>query len=276
MGISLLNNAAAMSSQRHLSISQRNLNSSLGKLASGLRIVRSADDAAGLAISESLRAQIRSLSMARRNASDGISMAQTAEGALNEVHGLLMRMRELSVQSANGTMDSSQRGMIHDEFQALRTEIDRIAEVTEFNGMQLLAASATTDLQVGADNGAEHRITAQLLDAHASSLASGFGTVDIGTISGARSAMDQLDTAINRVSSIRSSFGVLQNRLEVTIDRLHSAEENIGAAESRIRDADIAAESSSMSRHQILMQSGVAMLGQANQIPSIAMSLIGG
>lgn len=274
--ISLLSNAASTQTQRHMAISQRHLNTNLGRLASGLRIVRSADDAAGLAISESLRAQIRSLSMARRNASDGISLSQTAEGALNEVHGLLMRMRELSVQAANGTTDTEQRGMINDEFSSLRDEIDRIAEVTDFNGRQLLNASTTIDLQVGISNGSEHQITVQLLDAHSSALATGFDTASVSDISGARSAMSILDDAINSVSNIRSEFGVLQNRLEVTIDRLHSAEENLGAAESRIRDADIADETSSMSKNQILLQAGVAMLGQANQLPSIAMSLIGG
>mgnify|MGYP001553297754 CR=1 FL=1 len=276
MAISLLTNAAATATQRHMTKSQRSLETNLGRLASGLRIVRASDDAAGLAISESLRAQIRSLSMARRNSADGISLAQTAEGALNEVHGLLMRMRELSVQAANGTMDTTQRGMIDDEFTSLRSEIDRIAEVTDFNGMQLLSTSASLDLQVGSNNGSDHRITVQLLDVHASQIATGFETASLGSITGARMAMDTLDTAINTVSNYRSTFGVLQNRLEVTMDRLHSAEENMGAAESRIRDADVATETSSMSRNQILMQSGVAMLGQANQMPSMAMSLIGG
>ena len=276
MAISLLSNAASTASQRHLSRSQRSLNTSLGRLASGMRIVRASDDAAGLAISESLRSQVRSLGMARRNASDGISLAQTAEGALNETHGLLMRMRELSVQAANGTMDDTQRGMIHDEFDSLREEIDRIATVTEFNGTVLLNASTTLDLQVGRDNGADHRLTVQLLDAKASALATNLDIATLSTQAGAQSAMDLLDTAINTVSEIRSSFGVVQNRLEVTIDRLHSAEENLGAAESRIRDADIAAETSALSRNQILMQAGVSMLAQANQLPGIAMSLIGG
>ena len=275
MAISILNNDAATAAQRHMAKSQRSLASNLNHLASGLRIVRSSDDAAGLAISENLRSNIRSLAMARRNSADGISMAQTAEGALNEVHGLLMRMRELSVQAANGTMDTTQRGMINDEFTSLRSEIDRISQVTEFNGISVLQ-SGSTDLQVGVDSGSDHRIAVTFYAADAESLASGLGSASVGTVSGARDAMDLLDDAINQVSSVRSSFGVLQNRLEVTMDRLHSAGENLSAAESRIRDADIANETSSMSRNQILMQSGVAMLGQANQMPSIAMSLIGG
>ncbi len=274
MAISVLSNTASTAAQRHLTRSQRSLNTSLGRLASGLRIVRSSDDAAGLAISESLRSQVRSLGMARRNAADGISMSQAAEGALNETHGLLMRMRELSVQAANGTMDSAQRGMIDDEFTSLRSEIDRIAAVTEFNGMSLLA-SGTADLQVGTESGSDHQITVTLQAATASDLSTDLGTATLATVSGARSAMDAIDTAINEVSSIRSDFGVIQNRLEVTMDRLHTAEENLGAAESRIRDADIASETSAMTRGQILMQAGVSMLAQSNQLPSIAMSLIG-
>jgi flagellin len=236
--------------------------------------VRSSDDAAGLAISESLRSQVRSLGVARRNSADGISMAQTAEGALNETHGLLMRMRELSVQAANGTMDSAQRSMINDEFTSLRSEIDRISAVTEFNGTSLLT-SGSVDLQVGTESGSDHQITVNLQNANAASLASGLDSAALTTVSGARAAMDLVDTAINEVSSIRSDFGVLQNRLEVTMDRLHTAEENLGSAESRIRDADIASETSSMTRGQILMQAGVSMLAQSNQLPSIAMSLIG-
>ena len=182
-------------------------------------------------------------------------------------------MRELSVQAANGTMDSAQRGMINDEFTSLRSEIDRISQVTEFNGTNLLQ-SGSVDLQVGIDSGSDHRISVSLHTADAESLASGLGSASLTTTSGARDAMDVLDNAINKVSEFRSNFGVLQNRLEVTMDRLHSAEENLGAAESRIRDADIASETSAMTRNQILMQAGVSMLAQSNQMPSIAMSLI--
>jgi len=274
MSISILSNSASVASQRHLAKSQRGLDKSLSKLASGLRIVRASDDAAGLAISESLRSQVRSLGAARRNAADGISMAQTAEGALNETHGMLMRMRELAVQAANGTMDTAQRGMINDEFTSLRSEIDRIAEVTEFNGTSLLQ-SGSVDLQVGIDSGSDHRISVSLHTADSGGLASGLSSASLSTTSGARDAMDVIDNAINQVSEFRSNFGVLQNRLEVTMDRLHSAEENLGAAESRIRDADIASETSAMTRNQILMQAGVSMLGQSNQMPNIAMSLIG-
>ena len=278
--ITLLSNTAATQTQRHMSISQRNLNKSLGRLASGMRITRASDDAAGLAISENLKSQIRSLAVARRNASDGISMAQTAEGALNETHGLLMRMRELSVQAANGTLGSSQREMLNDEFGALRKEIDRIAEVTEFNGINLLNEASTKVLQVGIHDGNNHQINISTFSAKSSSLAgagaAGLSQAVVSTQAGAQSALAVIDNAIDKVSEIRANFGVAQNRLEVTIDRLHSAEENLGAANSRIRDADIAHETSTMSRNQILVQAGAAMLGQANQLPSIAMSLIGG
>jgi flagellin len=276
--ITLLSNAASTQTQRHMSISQRNLNKSLGRLASGLRIVRAADDAAGLAISENLRAQVRSLSVARRNASDGISMAQTAEGALNETHGLLTRMRELAVQSANGTLGTEQRAMIAQEFGALRDEIDRIANVTEFNGISLLNSVSQKQLQVGINNSPDDRLTVSTSNMRVSSLVTGgaLSTASVSAQATARVALSTIDDAINKVSQVRATFGIVQNRLEVTLDRLHSAEENLGAANSRIRDADIASETSSMTRNQILVQAGVSMLGQANQLPGIAMSLIGG
>ena len=276
MALSVVTNTSAITSQRYLARNQRALDRSLARLSSGLRIVRASDDAAGLAISESLRAQTRSLAMARRNAHDGISMAQTAEGALNETHTMLMRMRELSIQAANGTMDTTQRGMINDEFVALREEIERIADVTEFNGMDLLAASDTVELQVGIYAASENQITVTMESAHVADLAAGLETASVGTAAGALASLDLLDTAITNVAEIRGNFGVIQNRLEVTIDRLHSAEENLTAAESRIRDADIAQETTSMTRGQILLQAGVAMLAQANQIPAVAMALIAG
>ena len=276
MALSVVTNTSAITSQRYLARNQRALDRSLARLSSGLRIVRASDDAAGLAISESLRAQTRSLAMARRNAHDGISMAQTAEGALNETHTMLMRMRELSIQAANGTMDTTQRGMINDEFVALREEIERIADVTEFNGMALLDTAGSVDLQVGIYAASENQITVTMESAHTVDLAAGLETASVGTAAGALASLDLLDTAITNVAEIRGNFGVIQNRLEVTIDRLHSAEENLTAAESRIRDADIAQETTSMTRGQILLQAGVAMLAQANQIPAVAMALIAG
>jgi len=271
-----MTNPSAIAAQRHLQYTQRGLDKALGHLASGLRIVRSSDDAAGLAISESLRSQIRSLGMARRNAHDGISMAQTAEGALNEVHGMLTRMRELAIQSANGTLGTAERTILNDEFSALREEIDRIADVTEFNGFLLLDATATVDLQVGIYAASENQIEVALQSAHSADLAAGGGLASaaIDLQANALLALDVLDEAIGNVSSIRGAFGVTQNRLEVTIDRLHTAEENMTAAESRIRDADIAAETTLLTRGQILMQAGVAMLAQANQIPMMGLSLL--
>lgn len=274
MAISIVTNTPAVTTQRYLALNQRHLDRSLSRLSSGLRIVRASDDAAGLAISESMRAQIRSLVVARRNAADGISLAQTAEGALNETHSMLIRMRELAIQAANGTMSTIQRGMLNDEFAALRVEIDRVSEVTDFNGLELLSSSTTLDLQVGIHAASENQIEVQLHDASASNLAVGLDVADITTQVGARNSLDVLDEAIGNVANIRGAFGVVQNRLEVTMDRLHTAEENLTASESRIRDADIAAETSSMTRHQILLQAGVSMLAQANQLPALAMSLI--
>jgi flagellin len=261
---------------------ERALNTSLGRLASGLRIVRASDDAAGLAVSETLRAQTRSLAVARRNAADGISLAQTAEAALNEQHGILMRMRELAVQAANGTVSSDQRSMLNGEFEALTAEFGRIAATTEFNGVQLLNQSgAEIDLQVGITNAATDRITISLFTTTSGAVEGGtdvdIGALSIDTSANALAALatTALDQAIENVSTTRGSFGVAQNRLQITIDRLHNAQENLMAAESRIRDADIALETSSMTRNQILMQAGASMLAQANQLPALAMSLIG-
>jgi len=274
MALTVMNNPSSVSAQRFLSYTQRGLEKAIGHLASGLRIVRASDDAAGLAISEGLRSQIRSLAMCRRNAADGISMAQTAEGALNEVHGALTRMRELAIQSANGTLGTGERTLLQNEFAALRSEINRIADVTEFNGFLLLDAAGSIALQVGTYDGVDHRLTVILEDTHAVGLAAGLPAATIATQAGARSALTVLDTAIDSVSGTRGAFGVLQNRLEMTIDRLATAEENTVAAESRIRDADIAQETSLLTRAQILTQSGVAMLAQANQIPMMGLSLI--
>jgi len=188
MAISIVTNTPAVTTQRHLALNQRHLDRSLARLSSGLRIVRASDDAAGLAISETMRAQIRSLVMARRNAADGISLAQTAEGALNETHSMLIRLRELAIQSANGTMSTIQRGMLHDEFAALREEIDRVADVTDFNGLQLLSSSTTLDLQVGIEAASENQIEVQLFNAHASAIAARLDTIHINTASASRAA----------------------------------------------------------------------------------------
>jgi len=276
--MTLQTNVASLTAQRNLARSEKGLNTSMGRLSSGLRINQASDDAAGLAVSEKLRASVRGLAQAQRNANDGISLLQTAEGALNEVSDMLIRMRELSVQAANGTLGNSERISLHDEFGQLRHEINRIADVTEFAGTKLLDGSQSTGVtfQVGAGNTANDRITISMAAAHVSSLQSALGQSDtISTITGARASMSHIDTAINTVSRRRGTIGAKQNRLYTTINNLSSSHENLSAANSRIRDADVASESASFARGQILMQAGVAVLAQANQLPSMALSLIG-
>jgi len=214
--------------------------------------------------------------MARRNAQDGISLVQTAEGALNETNNMLVRMRELAIQSANGTLGSGERTLIHNEFAALRSEVDRLAAVTDFNGISLLSGSTTTvALQVGIYSGSNYAITVTLQTATSGALAAGLDTASVGTQTSALAALSLLDTAIDQASARRGGLGAIQNRLTVAIDTLGISEENLTAAEARVRDVDVAAETSAMTRGQILMQAGVSVLAQANQLPSIAMSLIG-
>lgn len=278
MGFSIVTNTASLNAQRNLGRTQQALSANLGRLSSGLRINAAADDAAGLAISERLRAQIRGLQQAERNAMDGVSLIQTAEGAMNEISGILTRMSELSVQAANGTLSATDRSFLQDEFAALRSEIDRIAEVTEFNGRSLLDGSSTqVTFQVGIDDSVNDRISVTLTDVHASQLGSttAVSALNISTVTGARQAMTTLDEAINDISSGRATLGAAQNRLQVTIANLGSARENAAAANSRIRDVDVAEETASMTRNSILMQAGISVLAQANQMPALALSLLG-
>ena len=279
MALTILTNTGSLNAQRNLARTQRSLNGNLSRLSSGLRINTAADDSAGLAISENFRAQIRGLAQAERNSMDGVSMIQTAEGAMNEVSGILTRMRELSVQSANGTLGTQERNFLQDEFSTLRSEIDRIAEVTEFNGISLLDGSASTaTFQVGIDNSTNDQISVDLLNVSSSTLgASGTQIEDlsISTVSGSQNALSILDEAINDVSAGRADLGAAQNRLNVTITNLASARENISAANSRIRDVDVASETAALTRNSILMQAGVSVLAQANQSPQLALSLLG-
>ncbi len=279
--ISLRTNISSLNAQRNLSRSQRGLQTSLSKLSSGLRVRSAADDAAGLAISEKMKAQIRSLKQAERNANDGISLIQTADGALNEIHGIMDRLRELAVQSANGIYTDDDRAFINDEFGELISEIDRIVSVTEFNGHKLLDGSQVTglDLQVGINNSTNDRITVSVGTMYSTALGNGntsLASATVSNMSGARNALSIIDGAINSISAQRSKLGAVQNRLVVTINNLSSYRENLTAANSRIRDVDVASETSEMTRMQILQQAGVAVLAQANQMPSVAMNLIGG
>lgn len=280
--ISVQTNVASINAQRNLHGTKLTLDRAMGRLSSGFRINRAGDDAAGLAISENLKAQIRSLHQAERNSNDGISLIQTAEGAMNEVSQILIRQRELSMQSATDTLSDTERGFLQQEFLQLGLEIDRIAQVTEFNGRALLDGTAIgLDFQVGIKNTAADRITANIDAMNTATLGTSGGgpamsTLDISTKAGAQAALDVIDVSISDVSSERADLGALQNRLQVTITNLQSARENISAANSRIRDTDVAEETATMTRANILMQAGVTVLGQANQTPSIALSLLGG
>ncbi|MCP4679844.1 MAG: flagellin FliC [Deltaproteobacteria bacterium] len=279
MGLVINTNVGAINAQRNLGRTQSSLSTSMARLSSGMRITAAKDDAAGLAISEKLRGQIRGLAQAERNANDGISMVQTAEGALNEVGGALIRMRELAVQASTGTLGDTERDYLEDEFLALVSEIDRIAAVTEFNGTQLLDGTASTGVsfQVGLDNVVADTITASIGNTYASQLGT-TGAIDdqhISTAALAKTSLAVIDAAIGDISNVRGDLGAVQNRLSITVNNLATQRENLSAANSRIRDVDVATETVSMTRSQILMQAGVAVLAQANQMPAMALSLIG-
>ncbi|MBN2341426.1 MAG: flagellin FliC [Deltaproteobacteria bacterium] len=275
MGMVINTNTMSINAQRNLSKTSSSLSTSMARLSSGQRITAAKDDAAGLAISEKMKAQIRGLAQAERNANDGISLVQTAEGAMDEISGMLIRMRELAVQSANGTTDSDQKGFLNNEFGELASEISRIANSTEFNGTNLTDGSTTSvTLQVGIKNDTDSKISVSLMDVTASGLSVDTGTETIDTATNALSAIDALDTAITDLSEQRGVLGAAQNRLDSTVRNLATTRENLSASNSRIRDVDVAEESVSMTRSQILMQAGTAVLAQANGVPSMALSLI--
>lgn len=273
MGLRVNTNVASLNAQRNLSNTTQSLNRSLERLSSGLRITRASDDAAGLAISESFRAEIRSLGQAQRNANDGVSLLQIAEGALNETSNNLIRLRELAIQSANGTLGAAERGTLNAEFQDLIEEIDRVAAVTEFNGTNLLASTgASITFQVGANSTSNDTITLSGVDATSSSI--GLSGLTISSQSAAAATLTGLDAAISEIAELRGSFGTAQNRLESTIRSLAVAIENTSAAESRIRDVDVASETAILTRNQVLQQAGIAVLAQANVSTQSALSLL--
>lgn len=276
MGLRVNTNVASINAQRSLFNTTNMLSKSLEKLSSGLRINRAGDDAAGLAISEGLKSDIRALQQASRNAADGISMIQTAEGGLEETSGILIRLRELAEQAATETLGSSERGYLDQEFQALTAEITRIAQSTEFNGAALLDGSnLTLDIQVGIGTGASSAVTISL-GSGMTATNLGLNTASITTADNALLAIDALETATASVSAQRASFGAAQNRLESTIRNIGMTVENLSAANSRIRDVDIAAETSAMTAMQILQQAGVSVLAQANATPQLALMLLQG
>jgi flagellin len=279
MGLSIRTNVSSLQAQNNLYQTQVRLDSTLGKLSSGLRITKASDDSAGLGVSVSLEAQIGSYNQAVRNANDGISVAQTAEGAMNETSNILSRMRELAMQSASDGVSDTQRAYIQNEATQLTSEIDRIANSTEYNGVFLLNGTTTSlDFQVGIRNGAnaaiDDRISVAGVDVKATTLLVDTGTISFATKSGAQSAIAALDTAIDSVSSSRATLGAVSNRLNSAISTIQAASQNLSAANSRIRDVDVAAETANMSRLQVLTQAGVAVLAQANQTPQAALKLL--
>jgi flagellin len=267
------NNIQALNAHRSLSMNNQAGAKSMEKLSSGLRINRAGDDAAGLAISEKMRAQVRGLDQASRNAQDGISLIQTAEGALNESHAILQRMRELAVQSANDTNTTQDRTELQKEVTELVGELDRIGANTEFNTQKLLDGSFSGKLHIGANTGQSLQVTISNMSAGASGLA--VSGVNIGTQSGANTAIATIDTAITKLSSERSTLGAVQNRLEHTIKNLDNASENLQAAESRVRDVDMAKEMMNFTKNNILQQASTAMLAQANMAPQGVLQLLG-
>jgi flagellin len=275
MGLRVNTNIISMTAQRNLASVTGRLEQNYKRLSSGLRVAVAADDPAGLGISERMRSQIRSLGQASRNAQDGASLVQTAEGALAEVNNNLTRMRELAIQSANGTLSDEDRTVIDNEFQALITEIGRIADTTEFNGISLLDGSQSTlDLQVGIDAG--QTITLQLQDTTAATLGLTATNFDVTDTTNATAALAIIDVATDSVNSARGALGASQNRLYSSIRSIANARENLASSESRIRDVDVAEETSQLARNQVLTQAGVSVLAQANQLPNLAMSLLQG
>ncbi len=277
MGFRVSTNIAAINAQRNLMNSQENISSSLAKLASGSRINKSADDAAGLAISENLKAQIRSSRQANRNANDGISMVQTAEGGLNEIGNIVTRLRELGIQASSDTIGDVERGFVDKEVQQLKDEVQRIANVTTWGTTKLLDGSSPTfDFQIGIyNNESEDRISFLASENVATLDALELGGLDYTSQENAQDALSRLDEAQESVNSMRSNLGALQNRLTSTVNNLQVAEENMSAANSRIRDTDVANASAELTRNNILLQAGTSTLAQANQTSGMALKLLG-
>ncbi len=277
MGMRVSTNVGAINAQRNLVQSQRVVNKSMSQLASGSRINIAADDAAGLAISERLKSSIRSARQANRNANDGISMVQTAEGGLNEIGNIITRLRELGIQSASDTVGSTERGFIDKEVQQMKSEIQRISSTTKWGTTNLLDGTTPEfDFQVGVYNNAEEdRIQFNAAENVASLDALGLSGIDYTSKEGAQGALEALDVAQNSVNGMRSNLGALQNRLTSTVDNLGVLEENMSAANSRIRDTDVAMASSEMTKNNILLQASTATLSQANQSSQLALKLIG-
>lgn len=277
MGLRITTNVSALNAQKNLYMTQIHANRSMARLASGQRINQAADDAAGLAISENLKGLIRGLRQANRNANDGISLVQIAEGSLNEVSNMLIRLRELGVQAASDTIGDTERKFLDVEYQQLKSEIQRVTESTQYNGFELLnGTGGVIDIQVGVQNDPfKDRISFNAGAANATIEALGLVAESLATKESAQQSLSVVDEALMSVNAIRANFGAMQNRLQSTSNNLLIYDENMSAANSRIRDTDVAAESSEMARNNILIQAGVSTLAQANQIPQLALKLLG-
>lgn len=275
MGLNIQTNVASLEAGRAVGRNQKALMGSFNKLSSGFRVNTAADDAAGLAISESMKSQIRSFTVAERNASDGISMAQTGEGALGEVHEVLGRMRELAMQASNGSLGETDRDYLQTEFGRLGEEITRIQASTRFNGNNLISADAAADVtfQVGLNDDTNDQISVSFNGLDLTGVTS--ATVDGADSTNALASLQQIDDGIAAVSSARSNFGASINKLEVATNNIQTMRLNISAANSRIRDVDVATESAQMAKNQVLSQASISVLAQANQLPQLAFGLIG-
>ena len=276
MGLRINTNVASINAQRNLMGTKLGLDKSLEKLSSGYRINRAGDDAAGLAISENLRAQTRGLKQASRNAQDGVSLVQVAEGGLNEISSILIRLRELAVQAASDTIGPVERQFLNVEYDQLVSEIDRIADGTEFNGTQLLSGTGSIlDFQVGTRNDPNiDRLSFDASKADANGAALGVNLTSVADKASAQNSLAAIDSAIVSVSAMRADFGAIQNRLQSTIGNIAVSVENLSAANSRIRDVDVAEETAEMTRNNILLQAGTSVLAQANSTSNTALSLL--
>ena len=278
MGLRINTNVQSVAAQRSLRLTKNKLNDNLRKLSSGMRITRASDDAAGLAISEKLKTHIRGLGQAKRNANDGISLIQTAEGALSEVSNIIIRLRELAIQSATDTLGADERRFIDIEFQQLKDEVNRIASSTEFNGIKLLdGTGGLLEFQVGVHNDPTlDRIRYDGFQADSSLQSLGLLNERVNTKETSQASLKILDSALVRVNGVRANLGATQNRLSSVVNTLGISSENLSTANSRVRDVDVASETAAMTKNNILFQAGASVLSQANQLPNVALKLLNG
>jgi flagellin len=275
MGLRIQTNQPSITAQRHLRVNGQGLDTSMERLSSGYRINKSMDDVAGLAISETIRGQVRGLGQAERNAQDGISFVQVAEGGLNETSNILVRIRELATQAASDTVGEAERGFVDLEVQQLKSELDRIAQTTEYSGTRLLDGSGSQlDFQVGVRGLENNRISYDAGQANASTDNLGVNSISVASKDDARDTLESIDSAIKNVASMRAEFGAIQSRMNSTINNISAYRENLSAAQSRIKDADMAAEAANLAKTSILQQAGVATVAQANTAAALALKLL--